>query len=100
MNTGKYHRGRLGTHGAEEITAHIERVKQIIPPEKLLIYRVSEGWDRLVEWLEVYVTLRIACSCVERAMQAEANGPVPTRQRQRLLSRADQEFGHDPWFSH
>ncbi|KAF8586163.1 hypothetical protein K439DRAFT_978169 [Ramaria rubella] len=50
---GKYHRGRLFTHTQQELLDHNERVKSIIPPEKLLIYEVGEGWDRLVEYLEV-----------------------------------------------
>ena len=39
----------------EKMTAHNERVKQLIPPDKLLIYQQGDGWDGLVEWLEVYV---------------------------------------------
>ena len=53
--TDKYHRDRLFTHTQEELLTHNERVKQIIPSEKLLTYEVGEGWERLVEFLGVYV---------------------------------------------
>ncbi|KAF8586166.1 hypothetical protein K439DRAFT_1615312 [Ramaria rubella] len=51
----KYHRGRIFTHTQQELLDHNERVKRIIPPEKLLIYDVGEGWDRLVKYLGVNV---------------------------------------------
>ncbi|KAF8592224.1 hypothetical protein K439DRAFT_1656249 [Ramaria rubella] len=47
------HRGRLADHAQQEFLDHNERVKQLIPPEKLLVYEVGEGWDRLVEFLGV-----------------------------------------------
>lgn len=34
---------------------HIEEVKQHVPPEKLLIYDVKEGWEPLCTFLEVEV---------------------------------------------
>jgi len=34
---------------------HIEAVKQAVPPEKLLIYQVQEGWGPLCQFLEVPV---------------------------------------------
>ena len=34
---------------------HIERVKKIIPVDKLLIYNVKEGWEPLCEFLDVDV---------------------------------------------
>ncbi|KAF8576304.1 hypothetical protein K439DRAFT_676858 [Ramaria rubella] len=49
----KYHRGRLRTHTQQELMDHNERVKSIIPPEKLLVYQVGEGWDRLIRFLGV-----------------------------------------------
>ncbi|KAF8583144.1 hypothetical protein K439DRAFT_1661425 [Ramaria rubella] len=49
----KYHQGRIFTHTQQEFLDHIERVKQIIPADKLLVYEVGEGWDRLVEYLGV-----------------------------------------------
>ncbi|TFK53820.1 hypothetical protein OE88DRAFT_1656166 [Heliocybe sulcata] len=32
---------------------HNELVKKLIPPEQLLVYKVGEGWSRLVEFLGV-----------------------------------------------
>ena len=49
----KYHRGRLWTNTQEEMIAHNDRVKKLIPSEKLLVYEVGEGWERLVEFLGV-----------------------------------------------
>ncbi|KAF8586187.1 hypothetical protein K439DRAFT_979213 [Ramaria rubella] len=37
----------------QDLLDHNERVKQIIPADKLLVYEVGEGWDRLVEFLNV-----------------------------------------------
>jgi hypothetical protein len=34
---------------------HIETVKKAVPPEKLLIFQVKEGWEPLCEFLEVGV---------------------------------------------
>jgi hypothetical protein len=34
---------------------HNEAVKRIVPPERLLVWRVTEGWERLCEFLEVDV---------------------------------------------
>lgn len=36
-------------------TAHNERVKELIPPERLLVYEVSQGWEPLCAFLEVPV---------------------------------------------
>jgi len=33
--------------------AHIEEVKKTVPPDKLLVYNVSEGWHPLCEFLKV-----------------------------------------------
>ena len=33
--------------------AHVENVKRRCPPEKLLVYQVSEGWAPLCEFLKV-----------------------------------------------
>jgi hypothetical protein len=51
----KYHGGRLETHAQQELLDHTDRVKRNIPADKLLVYEVGEGWDRLVEFLGVYV---------------------------------------------
>ena len=34
---------------------HIEKVKSVVPPEKLLIYQVTEGWEPLCRFLDVAV---------------------------------------------
>lgn len=34
---------------------HIERVKAIVPAERLLVYRTGEGWNRLCAFLDVPV---------------------------------------------
>ncbi|KAF8579276.1 hypothetical protein K439DRAFT_1620650 [Ramaria rubella] len=49
----KYHRDRLLINPQQELLDHCERVKQLIPAEKLLIYEVGEEWERLVKFLEV-----------------------------------------------
>lgn len=51
----KYHGGRLKDNAPQEFLDHNERVKQIIPPEKLLVYELGQGWDPLVEFLGVCV---------------------------------------------
>jgi hypothetical protein len=58
----KYHRGRLETHMQQEFLDHIERVKKNIPADQLLVYEVGEGWDRLVEFLGVYVPFLTSAS--------------------------------------
>jgi len=49
----KYHNDRLFSHPQEELIAHNERVKSIIPEEKLLIYSVEDGWEPLAKFLDV-----------------------------------------------
>lgn len=34
---------------------HYERVKKLCPPERLLLYRVQEGWEPLCKFLDVPV---------------------------------------------
>ncbi|KIJ48057.1 hypothetical protein M422DRAFT_28548 [Sphaerobolus stellatus SS14] len=50
---GWYHSGRMFTHGEEEFLKHIERVKRAVPADKLLIYDVREGWDRLADFIGI-----------------------------------------------
>lgn len=38
-----------------EFERHVAEVERSIPPERLLVYRVGEGWDRLCEFLGVPV---------------------------------------------
>jgi hypothetical protein len=39
----------------QQMLAHHEAVKQSIPPERLLVWDVTEGWEPLCEFLEVDV---------------------------------------------
>lgn len=48
-----YHHNQLHSNAQQELLIHNERVKSIIPADKLLVYEVSEGWGKLVEFLGV-----------------------------------------------
>ena len=39
----------------EQMLAHNEEVKRIVPAERLLVWEVTEGWEPLCEFLEVDV---------------------------------------------
>ncbi len=39
----------------EQFERHNEAVKRIVPPERLLVWKVTEGWEPLCEFLEVEV---------------------------------------------
>lgn len=39
----------------EQMLRHHEQVKQTVPPERLLVWEVGEGWEPLCEFLEVDV---------------------------------------------
>lgn len=39
----------------EQFERHNERVKSVVPPERLLVWQVTEGWGPLCEFLEVEV---------------------------------------------
>ncbi|MFO1123515.1 MAG: sulfotransferase [Hyphomicrobiales bacterium] len=46
----------LDKHGlARAFTAHVDAVKAAIPPERLLVYQVKEGWEPLCAFLGVPV---------------------------------------------
>ncbi|KAF8586160.1 hypothetical protein K439DRAFT_1659818 [Ramaria rubella] len=47
----RYH--RLLSNAQQEIIDHNENVQRIIPENKLLVYEVEEGWERLVDFLGV-----------------------------------------------
>ncbi|GJJ09191.1 hypothetical protein Clacol_003413 [Clathrus columnatus] len=53
MQTDRYHQGRLGTDPEGELERHNKSIIQLIPPEKLLIFNVAEGWKPLVKFLGV-----------------------------------------------
>lgn len=42
-------------YAIEVYEAHIEKVKAIVPPEKLLVFSVKEGWQPLCDFLNVPV---------------------------------------------
>ncbi|GJJ09190.1 hypothetical protein Clacol_003412 [Clathrus columnatus] len=48
-----YHQGRLGTDPEGELERHNQFIIRLIPPEKLLIFNVAEGWKPLVRFLGV-----------------------------------------------
>ena len=48
-------RWRERDHVLEVYRAHVARVKAEVPPERLLVYEVSEGWSPLCEFLQVPV---------------------------------------------
>ncbi len=37
----------------EVFNQHIEEVKRVVPPERLLVYQVKEGWEPLCRFLDV-----------------------------------------------
>ena len=41
--------------GKETFRDHQDEIRRLVPREKLLEYRVGEGWERLCEFLEVEV---------------------------------------------
>ncbi len=40
-------------HAIETFEQNIETVKQLVPPERLLVYEVGEGWEPLCRFLAV-----------------------------------------------
>ncbi|GJJ15144.1 hypothetical protein Clacol_009419 [Clathrus columnatus] len=49
----RYHQGRLNTDPEGELERHNKYIIQLIPPEKLLIFDVAQGWKPLVKFLGV-----------------------------------------------
>ncbi|GJJ06786.1 hypothetical protein Clacol_000982 [Clathrus columnatus] len=51
----RYHEGLLNNEETiqQTILVHNERIKKLIPAEKLLIYDISQGWDPLCKYLGV-----------------------------------------------
>ncbi|GJJ09192.1 hypothetical protein Clacol_003414 [Clathrus columnatus] len=49
----RYHHGRLETDPEGELERHNKFIIQLIPPEKLLVFDVADGWKPLVEFLGV-----------------------------------------------
>jgi hypothetical protein len=50
---GKFFDGEIHDHDRliESFNKHIETVKAVVPPERLLIYRVKQGWQPLCRFL-------------------------------------------------
>jgi hypothetical protein len=42
-------------HAVRVFEAHNERVKRVVPPERLLVFRATDGWEPLCEFLGVPV---------------------------------------------
>ncbi len=40
-------------HAIKVFNDHIAEVKRVVPPERLLVYRVKDGWEPLCEFLDV-----------------------------------------------
>lgn len=82
MSPEKFHRGRIYTHTQQELLDHTARVRKIIPTEKLLEYEVGEGWERLVDFLGVYVdTTSKALFKSNYREQTHPYSALPTRER-------------------
>jgi hypothetical protein len=52
---GTFSEGREPARMMEQMVAHEERVKREVPPERLLVWEVAEGWQPLCEVLGVDV---------------------------------------------
>lgn len=51
----RFFRGNFEKHGKAVFRDYYDEVRRLVPPERLLEYRVGEGWGRLCEFLEVEV---------------------------------------------
>jgi hypothetical protein len=52
---GTFSQGQEPQQLMEQMVAHHERVKRDVPPERLLVWEVGEGWEPLCAFLEVPV---------------------------------------------
>lgn len=55
VSPARYHGGLLEKDTQRAIIVHNERIKKLIPADKLLLYNVAEGWGSLCAYLGVYV---------------------------------------------
>jgi hypothetical protein len=61
LNMEMLWQGRFGgrfedrNHAIEVYTRHVEEVKRVVPPERLLVFDVKEGWEPLCRFLGVPV---------------------------------------------
>ena len=46
-------KGDFASYGRQIYEEHIEEVQSLVPKERLLIYKVSEGWKPLCEFLDL-----------------------------------------------
>jgi hypothetical protein len=52
---GSFSAGHVKSLLIEQMLAHNERVKRTVPPERLLVWQATDGWEPLCEFLEVDV---------------------------------------------
>ena len=50
-----YHTFDLFTNTEHIFTEYVESVKAFVPPERLLVYSVTKGWDPLCNFLEAEI---------------------------------------------
>jgi hypothetical protein len=43
------------SHAVEVFKNHVEEVKRVVPPERLLIFEAKQGWEPLCSFLQVPV---------------------------------------------
>src|SRR5215212_618849 len=72
-------------HVVRRFVRHTEQVKERVPPEKLLVYEVGEGWQPLCDFLGAEGSARQAVPPPQRSSDApeddaEAHGGRPCPQ--------------------
>ncbi len=48
-------KGDFARHGKDAFHEHYQRVRELVPPDRLLEYRVSEGWEPLCRFLDLEI---------------------------------------------
>ena len=46
-----FSKGNFSLHGKQRYTEHYDEVRKLVPPEQLLVYSVTEGWEPLCVFL-------------------------------------------------
>jgi hypothetical protein len=46
-----FFRGNFPKHGKQVYLDHVNEVKQLVPPENLLMFNISDGWEPLCNFL-------------------------------------------------
>jgi hypothetical protein len=79
FKTDGFFKGTFPRDGAEEFNAHNERVKSIIPAEKLLVFEVGkEGWGPLCKFLDLWASdFRRICDYLRRSFSPIPDTPFP-----------------------